>query len=73
MTSVLVRPYIQIVQKRLPAPPLMWRIDMIVFSFTIAVLLYLFMIVSGYPHGGGLGPDLPHLTNTIALRNVQSH
>ncbi len=59
-----MRPYIQMVQKRLPAPPLKWRIDMVVFSFTIVVVLYVFMIIP-QPYNGG--PDLPRVRNPIGL------
>jgi biopolymer transport protein ExbD/biopolymer transport protein TolR len=47
----------------------MWRIDMIVFSFTIAVLVYLFMIVSGHPHSSYFG-YLPRVNHVTELRDA---
>ena len=39
MTPALMRPYIQIVQKRLPAPPLFHGIDMTAFAGVMLVFV----------------------------------
>jgi len=65
-----MRPYICIVQTRLPAPPLIWRIDMIVFALAFVIVLYAFMIFSAYPIHHGLGSDLPRVSNAIVLHDA---
>src|SRR5690242_7329739 len=44
MASSLMRPYVQIVQKRLPAPPLIRRLEMSAFASILFVLATVFWI-----------------------------